>query len=277
MRLSSGVVRHRNLPFDIIDQVMKSRRDIMTWGIIVSILAVRCGGSIEQPGAAPGVLLAADVDAGRRIYDNNGCANCHGPDGSGRGPNAPYMNPPPRDYRDPESYKAGITVDAVAESIAIGFSEDGAAMPAFAHLNAEQLRQLATLVVSLQRPESKFIRVEDAWVAETPSGTNVTAAYMTLVHDAPESDALVEVEVKGARVRVHETRDQDGLTSMQPLERVELGPVAIVELAPGGLHIMLSGLRSPLIDGDMVEMVLYFESRTARRLNVPVRRRRAES
>ena len=54
-------------------------------------------------------------------------------------------------------------------------------MPAFSHLTAEQLRQLASLVVSLQRPESESVRIEDAWVAETSPETDVTSAYMTLV------------------------------------------------------------------------------------------------
>jgi len=249
----------------------------MIWGIAGSIFLVGCGDSFEEPAADPAALLAADVEAGRRIYDSNGCANCHGSDGSGRGPNAAYMNPPPRDYRDPGAYKAGISVDAVAQSIATGFSEDGAAMPAFAHLTAEQLRQLASFVVSLQRPESELVEVEGAWVAETPPATDVTAGYMTLVHDAAPPDALVQVEAKGARARVHATRQRDGSTSMEPLERLELDVGAVVELAPGGLHLMLSGLRSPLVAGDFVELTLYFESHTARRLSVPVRRRGADN
>ncbi len=257
--------------------MMNAGRAIRTWGLAVAIFAAGCGESVESPGTDPDVLLAADVDAGRRIYDDNGCANCHGSDGSGRGPNAAYMSPPPRDYRDPAAYKVGITVDAVAESIAAGFSEGGAAMPAFAHLTAEQLRQLATLVVSLQRPESETVRVEDAWVAETPPATDVTAAYMTLGHDASEPDALVGVEAKGARVRVHETGGQNGSTSMQPLDRVVLDPGELVEFAPGGLHLMLTGLRSAVTAGDTIELTLFFESRTARRLNVPVRRRNADN
>ena len=249
-----------------------ARRTTTTLGLAVSLLLTGCGESTERPGIDPDAALLADIDAGRRLYDDNGCANCHGSDGSGRGPNAAYMNPPPRDYRDPEAYKAGITVDAVTQSIATGFSEGGAAMPAFSHLTAEQLRQLASLVVSLQRPESESVRIEDAWVAETSPETDVTSAYMTLVHDAAEPDVLVAVEAKGARARVHATRAQDGMTSMEPLERVELDAGGIVELVPGGLHFMLSGLRSPLVAGDVVEMTLFFESRTARRLSVPARR-----
>ncbi len=242
----------------------------MTSALALSVLVAGCGDRTAPPGPDPAALLAADVAAGRAIYDNNGCANCHGTDGSGRGPNAAYMDPPPRDYRDPEAYKVGIDVDAVAESIAAGFSEDGGAMPAFSHLTAEQLRQLASFVVSLQRPESPLVDVVDAWVAETPPGTNVTAGYMTLVSSAELSDALIQVEAKGARTRVHATRDQDGVTAMESLDRVEFDDGGRVELTPGGLHLMLNGLRAPLVAGDVVEMTLYFESRTARRVSVPV-------
>lgn len=261
---------------------MTARRASLIWGLAGSIFVMGCADSRHEPaadsGAAAAPSLAADIEAGRTIYDNNGCANCHGSDGSGRGPNAAYMDPPPRDYRDPGAYKAGITVDAVAQSIANGFTEGGAAMPAFAHLTAEQLRQLSSFVVSLQRPESDDVAVEGAWVAETPPATEVTAGYMTLVQEeGAGADALVQVEAKGARTRLHATRVQDGSTSMEPLERLELGAGTAVQLTPGGTHLMLSGLRSPLVAGDVVEMTLYFESGTARRLSVPVRRRGAEN
>ncbi len=255
---------------------MITRRTIATTGIAVSIFVAGCADSTELPGPDPTALLAADIAAGRGIYDNNGCANCHGSDGSGRGPNAAYMNPPPRDYRDPGAYKAGIGVDAVAVSIASGFSEDGAAMPAFSHLTPEQLQQLASFVVSLQRPESERVDVEDAWVAETPPGATVTAGYMTLVTDPEEPDALIQVEAKGARARVHATREEGGSTAMEPVERLEPDAEGRLQLAPGGFHLMLNGLKGPLVAGDVVEMTLYFESNTARRLSVPVRPRGAE-
>jgi mono/diheme cytochrome c family protein len=47
----------------------------------------------------PGMLLAADMAAGRALYQQY-CSMCHGPQGKGDGPAATAMNPKPRDHTD---------------------------------------------------------------------------------------------------------------------------------------------------------------------------------
>ncbi|ADB18176.1 hypothetical protein Psta_3515 [Pirellula staleyi DSM 6068] len=57
----------------------------------------------EQPADAEKPLLTDAVDRGQlrlgqEVYQRQ-CAGCHGDTGDGNGPAAPYLNPPPRDYR----------------------------------------------------------------------------------------------------------------------------------------------------------------------------------
>lgn len=46
---------------------------------------------------SPVASSAADMDRGRELYGRY-CAWCHGENGDGQGPAAPYLNPPPRDF-----------------------------------------------------------------------------------------------------------------------------------------------------------------------------------
>jgi copper(I)-binding protein len=59
---------------------------------------------------------------------------------------------------------------------------------------------------------------------------------------------------------LHETSTANGISSMRPLD----GGLAIpagkaVSLAPGGAHVMISGLTAPLHEGEALKLRLRFE------------------
>jgi mono/diheme cytochrome c family protein len=84
------------------------------------------------------------------LYMENGCAVCHGRDGSGSGPLAHNIEPPPRDYRDPSAYKQGTSVAEIAHTIAAGVGGPNSKMPQYPHLSAEERTLIAQYIVSLQ-------------------------------------------------------------------------------------------------------------------------------
>lgn len=47
---------------------------------------------------------------------------------------------------------------------------------------------------------------------------------------------------------IHETVEEDGMARMRHAE-ISLKPGAAVELKPGGLHVMVMGLKTPLVQG----------------------------
>ena len=51
---------------------------------------------------------------------------------------------------------------------------------------------------------------------------------------------------------------------------IELAPGASVMLKPGGLHIMLMGLRAPLKTGETLELRLTFETSDEMKITVPI-------
>ena len=48
---------------------------------------------------------------------------------------------------------------------------------------------------------------------------------------------------------------------MSHLETLELAPGQAVTLAPGGMHLMLMGLREKLVEGESFPVTLRFEGR----------------
>jgi high-affinity iron transporter len=109
----------------------------------VLALAAACG-----PGRAP----EPEHASGRELYELHGCALCHGPEGRGDGPVAPTLDPRPRDLGDPTAYRIGPTATEIASTLEEGILVlGGSGMPSYAHIPAEDRRELARYIVSLQK------------------------------------------------------------------------------------------------------------------------------
>jgi copper(I)-binding protein len=118
------------------------------------------------------------------------------------------------------------------------------------------------------------LSVRDAWVAEALPGTDTTAAYMVLVNDGDVDEELIAVNSEVAEsLELHKMENRDGMMRMQRVQHLMIGPGTEVELAPGGLHIMLIGLTQEIKEGGTVELTLEFESGATLDVLAPVRKR----
>jgi copper(I)-binding protein len=104
------------------------------------------------------------------------------------------------------------------------------------------------------------ITLRNAWVRPAPDVSQETAAYLDIVNTG-SSDALVAVESPDATaVQIHQTiPGPDGMAAMQMTSRLEIPAGATVPLAVGGTHLMVTGLKTPLLEGDGLELRLRFE------------------
>ncbi|RKZ00526.1 MAG: hypothetical protein DRQ13_00205 [Ignavibacteriae bacterium] len=80
------------------------------------------------------------LEAGKELYTIN-CVACHGEDGLGSGPGAAALNPPPRDFSNPEGWKNSQTLAGIYTSLQDGIP--GTAMISYDFLTAEDKFSLA--------------------------------------------------------------------------------------------------------------------------------------
>jgi periplasmic copper chaperone A len=97
----------------------------------------------------------------------------------------------------------------------------------------------------------------------TPSGATNGAAYIvTLENTGKEPDRLLRASTPAAqRAELHTMSiDAGGVMRMREVSEVPLAPGIPVKMRPGaGLHIMLIGLKKPLMEGDSFALTLEFE------------------
>lgn len=104
------------------------------------------------------------------------------------------------------------------------------------------------------------IAVERPWTRATPAGAPNAGAFLRIVNRGKQSDRLIAVQLDGgAKTEIHETTTVEGVMRMRRMEAIEIPAGAVIELKPGGLHIMIMGLEKPIETGSAVKGVLVFE------------------
>ncbi len=115
------------------------------------------------------------------------------------------------------------------------------------------------------------IQVDEPWARASLPGQKVSAAYMQL--QAQES-GLVLLGARSplaANVQIHTMQMEGDVMRMRPLPSLALPQGQKLELAAGGVHIMLMGLTQPLLAGQELPLELLFSHGRSLNLSLPVR------
>ncbi|HEU4957583.1 MAG TPA: copper chaperone PCu(A)C [Sphingomicrobium sp.] len=104
------------------------------------------------------------------------------------------------------------------------------------------------------------IDVTDAWARPT-RGDAPGAVYVTIENKGGKDDRLIGVMTDhAAMAMVHQTEISNGVARMRMANEINVPAGDSIKMVPGGTHIMLEGLRTPLHTGDTFELVLKFRS-----------------
>ena len=115
------------------------------------------------------------------------------------------------------------------------------------------------------------ISVEHAWARPTATSVANGAAYLTIKNTGEADDTLTGAETSAAaKAELHESSMEGGVMKMRPLGDVTVPAGGSVEFKPGGKHIMLLGLKAPLMAGQSFTLTLHFKNAGAQTVNVDV-------
>jgi len=130
---------------------------------------------------------------------------------------------------------------------------------------------ISALLLASHAAAGDRIEIEGPYVRAVPPGQPNSAAFLRLTNEDAEDHALVAAESDVAMVvELHTHTKTGGLLRMRKVDRIPLPAGETVRLAPGGLHLMLIGLKRQLAPGDMVDLTLIFEDGGRRTLTAPV-------
>lgn len=101
---------------------------------------------------------------------------------------------------------------------------------------------------------------ESPWSRATPGGAKHGVGYVSIINIGQSSDTLKAITSPIAdRVEIHATAMDGGVMRMRKITNgLEIKAQQVTEFRPGGLHLMLIGLKSPIKKGQTFPAQLQF-------------------
>ncbi|MCU7872892.1 MAG: copper chaperone PCu(A)C [Candidatus Thiodiazotropha sp. (ex Lucinoma borealis)] len=117
------------------------------------------------------------------------------------------------------------------------------------------------------------IMVDDPYVRAVPPGQPNSASFMSLHNKSGQGYTLIGASTSVAEVAELHTHTMDGgMMRMRKVEKINVPAGERVSLQPGGLHIMLIGLKQKLVPDERVQLTLKFEDGSHLKVEAPVRK-----
>jgi copper(I)-binding protein len=141
-------------------------------------------------------------------------------------------------------------------------------------MRLNQLATTATLLLLSAVPQwarAADLQVSAPWARPTPPGAQVGAVYFAVINRGVKEDQLQSLSTPAAAsVEIHETQMVKGVMQMRPVAALVCPAGSTVKVEPGGLHVMLLGLKQPLVAGAGFDLILRFRDAGSLRVHVPV-------
>jgi len=115
--------------------------------------------------------------------------------------------------------------------------------------------------------------VAQPWARPTARSAPNGAVYLTIANKGPAADRLIQAHAEvSARTELHTHLNDGGVMRMRPVAAIDIPAGGTAELKPGGLHVMLLGLKAPLAAGTRFPLTLTFEKSAPVTVTVTVQR-----
>jgi copper(I)-binding protein len=116
------------------------------------------------------------------------------------------------------------------------------------------------------------ITISSRMVRTSFRGTPNSAAYMVVANAGAAADKLISARCAcAASVGIHMTENMAGMSTMQSVAPVTIPAHGQVVFRPGGLHLMLTHLKEPLVEGGEQDITLVFQRAGAVRASFHIR------
>ena len=117
------------------------------------------------------------------------------------------------------------------------------------------------------------IAITNAWARETAPAQVNGGGFRTISNKSDAADRLISASSPVApTVQLHTMSMDGGVMRMRELpDGIAVPAKGVVELKPGGLHIMFIGIKAPFKPGQTIALTLRFEKAGIVKVAMPVR------
>ena len=122
------------------------------------------------------------------------------------------------------------------------------------------MRFLPFILMFVAQTAFSQVEIDKPWTRATPPGARMAAGYMTIRNKSASPDKLLSVTSSGAaRVETHVTIKDGDIVRMREVKGYDVPAKGMLELKPGGAHLMFVDIKRPFKDGETIPATLKFE------------------
>ena len=119
----------------------------------------------------------------------------------------------------------------------------------------------AAVLVSISVGAQAQVVAEQAWSRMTAASVPNGVVFMQLHNTGKQADALVSASTPvAAKAELHNHIHDNGVMRMRQVDKIDVAADGHVALQPGGLHVMLMGLKQPLKLKQTFALTLKYQS-----------------
>lgn len=115
------------------------------------------------------------------------------------------------------------------------------------------------LLLAAQVLTAAEVVLSQGWSRATSPSMPNGAVFVTITNNGSVDDRIVSVSTEAAdRVELHNVVTDGTTKRMVPVDSIHIAAMSSVKLKPGSFHLMLMGLRQPLVEGTIVALTVHF-------------------
>jgi periplasmic copper chaperone A len=116
------------------------------------------------------------------------------------------------------------------------------------------------IISGIANAQSKIV-IKDSWVRPAAKHAN-SALYFSIHNEGETPDTLIGAKSKSADItEVHETFSRENnQMGMRSVKFIAIPAKSVVELKPGGFHVMLIDMKKDYKSGDFIKTVIQLKN-----------------
>ncbi len=115
------------------------------------------------------------------------------------------------------------------------------------------------------------IKIESPYTRSTAPGQKVAGGFMRIENKGAADQLISASSPIAGEMQLHTMAMDGNVMKMRELKVIDVPANGLVELKPGGLHLMFMDIKSPLKAGESVVVRLKFQKAGEVEIKVPVR------
>ncbi|MGP1486099.1 MAG: copper chaperone PCu(A)C [Campylobacter sp.] len=105
------------------------------------------------------------------------------------------------------------------------------------------------------------IEVSNIYAKATPPSAQNSAIFFEVKNNTDKVIKLISANSPASKTaELHTHQHIDGMMKMVQVDSIEIPANGETKLAPGGLHVMLIGIKNPMNEGDKIDATLEFDN-----------------